>query len=53
MKYDTWPQRVTLSFLSACHYFYLQEIEISFENVDILKKILLSLYTPVRDSTTK
>ena len=40
-------------FLSARHYFYLQDIKISFEFVDFYAKMSLILYTPSRNSTTQ
>jgi len=40
-------------FLLASHYFYLQEIIISFEDVDFYAKLSLILDIPVRNSITQ
>ena len=40
-------------FLSACHYFNLQDIKFSFEDVDFYAKLSLILDTPVGNSTTQ
>ena len=40
-------------FLSACHSFYLQDIKVSFEYVDIYAKMALILYTLFGNSTTQ
>ena len=52
------PKNLTLNsenvlFLPAHHSFNLQDIKISFENVDFYAKLSLILDTPVRNSTTQ
>ena len=37
----------------VCHYFSLQDIKISFEDVDFYAKLSLILNTPVRNSKTQ
>ena len=55
---DFWPLKLTLNtenaqFLSARHYFFLQDIKISFKYVDFHAKLSPSLDTWVRNSTTQ
>ena len=55
---DFWPLKLTLNtenaqFLSARHYFFLQDIKISFKYVDFYAKTLLVLDTRIRNSTTQ
>ena len=52
---NIWPQKLTLNFenalfLSARHYFNLQDIKISFEDVDFYAKLSLILDTTVGNS---